>query len=163
MATYKIEDIAPAYIERFWSKVDKKGEFDCWVWNGPRERCGYGVSWAGKPGGTMIAHRFALLTEMGELPRDLVVDHICRNRACCNPKHLRVITSRENVLIGVGPSAVNARKTHCRKGHEFTDENTLRIRGSSRACKACQRQAEAEYKQRRRAKNSPVNSPEPIL
>jgi hypothetical protein len=48
---------------------------------------------------------------------------------------LEAVTNRENMLRGVGVCALNARKTHCKHGHEFTPENTYRVKNGGRACK----------------------------
>jgi hypothetical protein len=66
------------------------------------------------------------------------LDHLCRVRGCVNPDHLEVVTGATNTLRGISSPAINARKTHCRRGHEFTPENTYIDRGSRR-CKACRR------------------------
>jgi hypothetical protein len=49
---------------------------------------------------------------------------------------LEVVSIKENVLRGIGPSAINKRKTHCKRGHEFNKENT-RITKKGRSCRIC--------------------------
>ncbi|MGO3650436.1 HNH endonuclease signature motif containing protein [Agrococcus casei] len=84
------------------------------------------------------AHRFAYADSRGAIPEGLEIDHLCRNRSCVNPKHLEAVSKRENLARGYAVPAINARKTHCKRGHEFTAENTYRW-GSSRICRACKR------------------------
>jgi hypothetical protein len=78
----------------------------------------------------------------------LKLDHLCRNPACVRPDHLEAVTARENTLRGIGPTAVNALKTHCVHGHEFTPENT-RMKGIRRVCRECQRAANRKSKRAR--------------
>lgn len=96
------------------------------------------------------AHRWLYERRNGKVPSGLELDHLCRVRHCVNPDHLEPVTRRENTLRSTSPSAVNARKTACDRGHEFTDENTYVHRGR-RVCRTCNRRRAAEYKARRRA------------
>ena len=82
------------------------------------------------------AHRWSYEACIGEIPKDLVIDHMCRNKPCVNPKHLRAITAVMNTMIGNGPPAINARKTHCLNGHEFTKENSKKT-VTGKNCKTC--------------------------
>lgn len=131
---------------RFWSKVDKDGASGCWLWTATKVSDGYGQFLLtvdgvqrGRP-----AHRHAYELLVGPIPDGHQLDHLCRVRACVNPDHLEPVTQRENVLRGEGLAAINARKTHCKNGHEFTDENTRRYVGPNgaprRACRACHRE-----------------------
>jgi hypothetical protein len=120
----------------------------CWEWTGPRTN-GYARVWINKK--SRLAHRMAYETWVGPIPKGLVLDHLCRNPACINPRHLEPVTQYENVMRGVGFGAENARRTHCRRGHEFTPENTRRLPSGSRLCRTCVRAARREYKKNRRA------------
>lgn len=128
-----------AWEARFWSKVRKTET--CWEWVAGKDH-GYGIIQAG--GRARKAHRLAYEMLVGPIPAGLILDHLCRNRSCVNPAHLEVVTNRENVLRGVGPTAANAAKTHCVRGHAFTPENTIRRRGTQRDCRACKNLWERE-------------------
>lgn len=79
---------------RFWSKVSKAGESDCWLWTGSTSR-GYGRL---RVSGTQVApaHRVSYQAANGDLMDGMEIDHICRNRGCVNPKHLRQVTRKQN-------------------------------------------------------------------
>jgi hypothetical protein len=89
----------------------------CWNWTAALSD-GYGLFWWN--GSTVAAHRLAYVALVGPIPDGLELDHKCRNRACVNPAHLRIITHQGNVLAGKNFSAVNAAKRRCGKGHEFS-------------------------------------------
>ena len=135
-------------LDRFHEKYVVDDVTGCMIWTGSRSR-GYGRLHVG--GVPVYAHRFAYEQFVGPIPDGLVIDHLCRNRGCCNPEHLRVCTNRENIFApgSLSSGAVNAAKTHCIHGHEFDDANTYAYRGKRR-CRECRRRRLGEYRGWRR-------------
>lgn len=127
--------------ERFWYFTTKTD--GCWSWHSTHVSSGYGVlSYKGRQ---IRAHRVAYELLVGPIPDTLVLDHLCKNRGCVNPDHLEVVTKGENTLRGDGPSAMNLRKTHCKKGHEFTPENLFNDKTGRRCCRVCGREKALRY------------------
>lgn len=129
-------------IERFFRFAGKKSYEECWNWRGYVGPGGYGEIQKGpKGGGHLMAHRAAWEIFHGPIPEGLVIDHLCRNRRCVNPVHLRTCTMKENILCGVSLSAVNAKKTHCFNGHSLADAyiSILRNGNKVRRCRTCQK------------------------
>lgn len=124
--------------QRLWINVDRRGGDECWPWVGHLED-GYGRLRVGPNGERKPAHRFSYELVYGEVPDGLVMDHLCRNRACCNPQHLEPVTNHTNLMRGRTAAARNARKTHCKRGHEFTAENTRVTPQGHRECRSCRR------------------------
>ncbi|MDB5317106.1 MAG: endonuclease [Rhodospirillales bacterium] len=107
----------------------------CWVWTGRLTRDGYGqMSVRGRTEG---AHRLSYRAHHGGIPQGLQIDHLCRNRACLNPAHLRAVTHRVNTMAGFGVGALNAAKTACLRGHQFTGENHRVAPDGERVCRPC--------------------------
>lgn len=84
------------------------------------------------------AHRFSYQLYKGNIPKNLVIDHLCKNPSCVNPDHLEAVTNRENILRGISPAAINSKKTHCPKGHKLSGDNVYIYR-NSRWCKKCRK------------------------
>jgi hypothetical protein len=124
-----MEQITQAEIERFNSFCKREGE--CLLWQRPLDRDGYGSFYFRKK--SRRAHRFAYYSRFGNIPVGLVIDHICRNRSCVEPSHLRAVTVRQNSIENSNSvSAKNAAKTHCKQGHPFN-----RKYGKQRCCSIC--------------------------
>jgi hypothetical protein len=134
-------------LARFLAKV-VAGEGHCWIWIGWRSNRGYG--YLRRADKNLRAHRVSYEHFVGPIPGGLQIDHLCRNRSCVNPTHLEVVTSRENTLRGDGPTARNARKTHCKHGHPLSGANLGKDR-SWRRCLACSHEnSRRAYYQRKR-------------
>lgn len=110
---------------------------ECWPWRGTMFSNGYGRFLLN--GVECVAHRVVYELLRGEVPDGYVLDHLCRAPACVNPDHLEPVTQQINTHRGVGPTAKNAAKAQCAKGHEFTPENT-RLRRGKRECRTCVRE-----------------------
>jgi hypothetical protein len=137
-------------MENFWSRVGTPNEDGCLPWTGYLDRKGYGRLKVGNRKEAM-AHRVAYELANGRIPEGLTIDHLCRNHRCVNAEHLEAVTNKVNVLRGSGPSAKNARKTHCDHGHALTEENIYRY-GSIRKCRACHYIRCLTWRRRERAK-----------
>jgi hypothetical protein len=138
-------------MERFVEKI-KKNQAGCWEWTGATDNRGYGVFHFGAKGGTVKSYRFSYELFVGKIPPSYEIDHLCRNPLCVNPKHLEAVTHRENVLRGRSPCANHARKTHCKNGHEFSEDNIFYRKdrnGSTRLCKICLKEYEKMYNKKR--------------
>ena len=102
---------------RGYGGSDPRGE--CWVWIGCRTKAGYGQTHSGSPGAWKkeYVHRLSYELHRGPIPDGLQIDHLCRNRACCNPAHLEPVTPRENCMRGFSPAAIVRRTPTCARGH----------------------------------------------
>ena len=136
--------------ERFWRKVNKNGPISeyaphlgpCWIWTGAKQPRGYGnVRINNVTRGThVVSHEFV----NGPINPGQEIDHLCRVKSCVNPAHLEAVEPRVNTLRSTSPSAVNALKTHCNRGHVLSGSNVrLRARKGTmrtkRICRACAR------------------------
>ena len=120
---------------------------ECWLWADGRNAQGYALF---SPGihscGSQLAHRFSHVRFNGPVKAGKQVDHVCRRRDCVNPRHLRAISARTNILLSDGVAARNAKKTRCGKC-----EGWLHARSDgSRYCPPCRRSYMRAYNRARR-------------
>lgn len=131
----------------FEDKFEQRKPDECWPWKGTINQ-GYGRFQKQQ------AHRIAVLRSGRTIPDGLVVDHVCRNKSCVNPSHLRVVTQRINCIENSeSPPAKNIVKTHCPKGHPYNAENTIlrdRKHGLQRSCRECANEHLRSYNAKKR-------------
>lgn len=132
-------------VKRLNSKLDNID--GCLVWTGCKDRKGYArLKVSGR--GSVLVHRLSYEISKGNIPAGLTIDHLCRNRACCNPDHLEAVTNQENIRRGT-QGKYNREKTYCRNGHEYSVENTYISPNGGRHCRICKREAGKRSDQRR--------------
>lgn len=123
--------------EAFWMRVEQPDNPDeCWVWHGSINPDGYGRMQVDNV--HHLGHRLSYEIHVGAIPDGLVIDHLCKNRGCCNPKHLEAVTLAVNTMRGEGYMALSARQTHCPSGHEYAGDNLYALKGV-RMCRTCKR------------------------
>lgn len=139
-----------AAIDRLREKYIEDPNTGCWNWTAALDTKGYGT-FAMTSQRKVHAYRASYTLLVGDVPKGLVLDHLCRNRRCVNPAHLEPVTVRENLMRGETKAAQNAAKTHCAHGHPFTADNLLKRQDGRRKCRECNRQYLARRRQNRSA------------
>lgn len=139
-------------IERFLNKFTQTDDSSCWDWKGTDNGKGYGDFNCNNK--SYRAHRVSYeFFNKTIIPHRMVVDHLCRNRKCVNPKHLEVVSHYENTMRGIGHAAKNARKDSCKHGHAYNSRNTHIRRSKNgrvwRVCKECKNRIQREYYKRK--------------
>jgi len=134
--------------ERWKTSYTVDSDNGCWNWTGPIYKGqGHGFIQDGAANRYM-AHRYVWEQIVGPIAKGLVLDHLCKNKACVNPEHLEAVPQEINAYRG-GVDGGNAAKTHCSYGHEYSPENTYITNNGWRACRACNRRRQRELRQRR--------------
>jgi predicted XRE-type DNA-binding protein len=111
---------------KFLNKVNKEsGVSDCWEWKGKLDIGGYG-SFSIK-GNWNKAHRISYQLWKGDIPKGLVVRHLCNNRKCVNPEHLETGTQKQNVadMFKTNPPDRRGEKS---RNHKLNNKDIFEIR-----------------------------------
>lgn len=133
-------------IDRIFTEGRVYHDGGCWMWRMAVSE-GYGIINEG--GTSKLVHRVVYEALRGPIPEGMTLDHLCRERACCNPYHVEVVSDRENVMRGLSFGAVNARKKTCPKGHPLEPRNGK----GWRLCRQCQNeQSRKSYHKRKAAR-----------
>lgn len=123
--------------QRFWFYVKKEAD-GCWLWQGGTNGR-YGVFSIKKK--QRYAHRLSYIWAKGTIPDGLTIDHLCRTPLCVNPDHLEAVTQHEN-------NSRAHRRIVCKRGHEWTPENTWIEKNGARHCRKCHALVERNRKRK---------------
>lgn len=123
-------------VIKFWSKA-LIGE-GCWEWAGSFFPEGYGA-FNSKPAHRWVAEKYLKWPPTGN---GWSIDHICRNRACVRPSHLRRVTQADNVR-----NSARVEVTHCPRGHPYSGYNLI-VRKNMRTCRICKNACQQVVNQR---------------
>lgn len=121
----------PELEQAFMEFVDVDANTGCWLWKGYKNEYGYGKF------RNRLAHLAAYNMFIGEVPDGLELGHACENK-CANWMHVRPITHSQNMRELLQPHH-NSVKTHCPRGHEYSNENTYVNPKGGRVCRTCMR------------------------
>ena len=134
-------------VSRFWSKVDKCDPVKCWDWLGRTRADKYRKrGWFDANGTSYMAHRVSAIIHHGEPPQGMECLHSCDNPMCCNPSHLSWGTHLQNMQDCSERGRSRGKKTHCKRGHEYTPENVIKTKQNKRICKSCASQRKRGYR-----------------
>jgi len=146
-STYRKQHaVKKRWPETFWALVDRRGPDECWRWLGGLKKDGYSAG-----------HRTAYELLVGPIPEGLEIDHLCRVRACCNPKHMEPVTHAVNVQRGDHTAtqdnlgAYQRVKTHCPQGHPYSGPNLKIGWKGARVCRICELEKSRRWQARNRS------------
>lgn len=132
-----LKNVPALALHRFLAKIQIQ-ENGCWIWMG-RQEDGHGIFYPPEGCGLKAsyrAHRFAYEMAIGPIPWGHDVHHKCRNRRCVRPhsEHLEPLTPEDHAI-----EEAKARKlrTHCIRGHVFTEDNIVLSKRGKRKCRQC--------------------------
>ncbi len=137
--------------ERMLQKISPEPNSGCWLWEGAWTTAGYGSMTLNYK--RYYPHIYCYELANGPVPDGLELDHLCRMRCCCNPEHVEPVIHAENLRRGMSPLNARGKRTHCKRGHEFSDTNTkwyTHGKNTSRICLTCQKLDNAIGRARRK-------------
>jgi HNH endonuclease len=115
---------------------------ECWPWIGSTHPKGYGEVFRRYGAGrrrVFRVHRLVWIAEYGAIPRGFQIDHRCRNKVCCNPRHLQLLTATDHARKSASEGWQNwvGDDARCRYGHA---ERYWYERYHTWRCRACIRE-----------------------
>jgi hypothetical protein len=123
-------------LDKFYEKT--RIDEGCLIWTAAKNIDGYGrFNYQGK---LWMSHRLVWTWINGDIPEGMHVLHKCDTPSCVNIDHLFLGTNDDNIADKVlkNRQARNY-KTHCKRGHEYTKENTFMRKQGWKECRTCVR------------------------
>lgn len=136
------------FLDRFWAKVRRGADSECWPWLASGLKNGRGRIWI--EGKMILAPRVAKIIADRRWPEpDKLACHSCDNPNCCNPAHIWWGTVQENTRDAADKGLLYKpqQRTHCRRGHELTPDN--RLTGANRGCRKCASERQKAWREAR--------------
>lgn len=142
-------------LAKLYADVNVLDTDGCWNWTHSKVKDGYGYLTKFVDGKryTIFAHRLSWVSQNGEIPDGMVVDHTChtadldnckgacQHRSCINPAHLRITTIAENLRIK-RPPRINTNEDNglCRNGlHKWEEGSYIVYKSGKRSCNECRK------------------------
>lgn len=144
---YRPQNLSIAECIPYWNSRSLTNERGCWLWQGATHRQGYAQ--AGHGGKVHLLHKLVWEHLNGPVPSGLELDHKCRVNQCWNPEHMEPVTHRTNVIRG-DTDRSHMNKTHCPRGHEYTESNLYVSSNRQRICRTCARKRNVDAYWRRK-------------
>ena len=133
-------------FNRFCTKIVIEPISGCWFWTGSLDSNGYprvNINSINRR-----AHIISYEHFKGAVPLNMDCHHVCKNKHCVNPNHIKVISRYNHKQLHLGEN-IKAQQTHCINGHEFTEENTYYRcyrNWTQRACNTCRRETSKRFR-----------------
>lgn len=130
-AQYKHFDTSTA--EEKFPRMWEESEAGCWRWTGGVSTNGYSRFYFSGNRDGVYGHRWSYEYHKGPIPDGAIIDHLCFNRSCVNPDHLRLATATENARHLSGPRSFT--KSGLRNVHWNKSANkwAVMVRGGKNA------------------------------
>ena len=140
------------------ARILKRIIFDpsgCWLWQGACQSEYGWISWNSRAD---RIHRVVFRILIGPISKDTELHHLCENRSCCNPDHLKPVTRKEHKALHPKPTP-----THCKNGHPFSGNNLkISVNAShpngQQQCRTCMREAMKRY-HKKNSTGRPIGRP----
>ena len=137
-------------VDRILAKCTESAD-GCWIFNGSRNPVGYGRINRGVHEGVALTHRVMFESFRTEIPKELVLDHLCRVTSCCNPWHVEPVSQAVNIRRSPLIGKTRPLPTHCPEMHPYVGANIYRNAKGHTSCRKCMTQEFRDIRAARKA------------